>query len=280
MRNREDLIRDPMFAKSLLFMLAFFGLLVACAGLMAVAILVVQVDVNALLTAHPEAVCIGFALFGAIITLLYFRLQDLIFVFRPERSVSPVPQDELIGRLQKAFDTPVAGKPLFDFACRKNRVVVTWSASIDYLQLGTAGGRGKKRVVVLTFRERQHDVFFLMKEKDWGWDLSKNAFSVSLSYAAGIFAEIETEYRPSIAVSKEGGLTVDIKKLHYNSNDLWLPIQDAVLAAGWTLRGGMVPGRLARILFAFPMALLFLLMALFVTWVAGSSPAIIPAVHP
>jgi hypothetical protein len=99
-----------------------------------------------------------------------------------------------------------------------------------------------------------------MKDKDWQWNLSKNFFEASLNYSTGIFAEFSTEYRPSIGFSENGGLRVDMKKLTYDSNELWLPIQTAVLSSGWTARGGMFPIFYHRLLLAIPLSLIVFFM--------------------
>jgi hypothetical protein len=261
-----------MVAKLFKFMLAFIGVMASGPALAVLAILAFGVDVDGAIRAYPVAIRIGFGLYGGFVAYMFFRLQDVFIVFRPQAVSSPLSKDELVVRLEKAFGGTAEGKKLFAVARDGDRLAITWSASIDFVQLASAGGKGMKRVVVLTFDEKRRDVFFLMKDKDWGWDLSGKGVGLSLRYATGIFAEIETEYRPSIAIAEGTGLTVDLKKLSYNSNDLWMPIQTAVLAAGWTLRGGMVPGLFSRILFSAPMAMLFYLMAWFVTWLAAASP--------
>ena len=262
-----------MVAKLFKFMLAFIVMMASVPALVLLAVLVVHADVDRVIAVHPAACRVSFALYGAFVAFMFFRLQDRFIVFRPAAGTAPAAQSELLRRLERAFAAPVEGKRIFDFAKERNRVAITWSSAIDYVQPASAGGRGMKRVVVLTLEEKRHDVFFLMKDKDWGWDLSRKGFDVSLNYASGIFAEAEAEYHPSIVLTEEGGVRVDLKKLSYSSNDLWMPIQTAVLAAGWTLRGGMVPHLFARLLFAAPLALLFYLMASFITWIAGQAPA-------
>ena len=233
------------------------------------AILVFKVDFDSLLVQHAMVINILFALYGVFIVLMYFWLQDVIMVFRPAAGIRSVSKSELVNRLEKAFNTPVQGQRLFDFMADKDRVVITWAASINYFQISSAGGRGMKRVIVLTLDENKHDAFFIMKDKDWGWDVSTNFFDFSLNYSAGIFAEYRAEVHPSIVFSEKGGLDVDIKKLTYNSNDLWIPIETAMLSSGWTLRGGMVPKLFHRVLFSIPVALLFFGMAFFITHLAG-----------
>jgi hypothetical protein len=248
-----------MLSKLLLFMLSYFGVMAVGPALFLLAVFVFKVNADSLFAQHPFGVCLTIALYMSFVILMFFCLQDVFIVFKPSPGTSPVSGAELVNRLEKTFNSPVYGKKLFDFMKSNNRVVITWSSSIDYFQLTSGGSTSKKRVIVLTIDEKKHDVFFIMKDKDWQWNLSKNFFEVSLNYSTGISAELSTEYRPSIVFSEDGGLKVDMKKLTYDSNELWLPIQSTVLSSGWTLRGGMLPIFYHRIL----LALLFALIVFF-----------------
>jgi hypothetical protein len=261
-----------MVGKIFLFMLSFIGVMVSGPVLATLAIFIFKVDFDRLLVQHAMMINILFALYGIFVVLMYFRLQDVIMVFKPAVGVRAVSKSELLNRLEESFNTPVQGQRLFDFKADKDRVVITWAASINYFQGTSAGGRGMKRVIVLTLDENKHDAFFIMKDKDWGWDVSTNFFDFSLNYSAGIFVEYRTEVHPSIVFSEKGGLDVDMKKLTYNSNDLWKPIETAMLSSGWTLRGGMVPKLFHRMLFSIPVGLLFFGMAFFITYLAGLTP--------
>jgi len=251
-----------MLSKLLLYMLSYFGVMAVGPALFLLAVFVFKVNADNLFVQHPFGVCLTIALYMSFVILMFFCLQDVFIVFKPAPGTSPVSGAELINRLEKTFNSSTEGKKLFDFMKSNNKVVVTWSSSIDYFQLTSGGSTSKKRVIVLTIDEKKHNVFFIMKDKDWQWNLSKNFFEMSLNYSTGISAELSTEYRPAIAFSEDGGLKVDMKKLTYDSNELWLPIQSTALSSGWTLRGGMLPIFYHRIL----LALLFALIVFFLLY--------------
>jgi hypothetical protein len=265
-----------MVGKLLLYILSFFCTVAIGPAIFLLAVFVFRVNGEKLFSQHPFEVCLALALYMGFVVFMYFCLQDFFMVFRPKSGSLPVSRAELVNRLEKSFNSPVEGRKLFDFMTTGNRVVVTWSSSIDYFQITSAGATGKKRVVVLTLGEKKSEVFFIMKDKDWQWNLSKNFFEFSLNYSTGISAEFSSEYRPSIVFSENGGLKVDIKKLTYDSNDLWLPIQEAVLSSGWTLRGGMLPNMFYRILLAIisALAVFFMLYPLMKgSWQAKGVPS-------
>jgi hypothetical protein len=249
-----------MASKLLLFMFSYFGVMAIGPALFLLADFVFKINIDKLFTEHPFGVCLTIALYVGFVVLMFFCLQDVFIVFKPAPGITPLSKEALVGRLEKTFNSPVEGKRLFDFMKDGNRIVITWSSSIDYFQITSGGATGKKRVVVLTLDEKRHNVFFIMKDKDWQWNLSKNFFEASLSYSTGIFAEFSTEYRPSIGFSENGGLKVDIKKLTYDSDELWLPIQTAVLSSGWTAKGGMFPIFYHRLLLAIPLSLIVFFM--------------------
>ena len=254
-------------------MLSFVGTMLSGPALVLIVFFLLKLDLNKLLARHPWEASLGFAGYGAFIAVMFFTLQDVFLVFKPAPGIPPLSHAELVDRLETAFRGLLEGegKPLFDLVKTGDKVIITWSSAINYFQVSNAGGKGMKRVIVLTFAENNHDVFFVMKDKDWDWNTAQNSAQFSLNYSVGITAEFQTEVRPSISFARDGGIKVDLKKLTYSSDDLWLPIQETVLSAGWTLRGGMAPKFAHRVLFALPIALLFFAMAYFVTGVAGVS---------
>ena len=261
-----------MVGKLFLFMISFIGVMASGPALAVLAVLILRPDIDRLLKFYPMACAISFALYGVFVSLMFFYLQDRIFVFSPAPGTKPLSKAEVTGSLEKSFNAPVEGNKLFELTAKGDRVVITWSNSLSYFQVTNVGGRGMKRVIVLTFDEKNHDAFFIMKDKDWRWSAAKDFFSLSLNYSTGIFAEYESEVYPSITLSENGGLRVDMKKLTYSSNELWIPVRTALLGSGWTLRGGMMPRFLHRALFSVLVpGLLFFGMAFFCVSLAGSS---------
>jgi hypothetical protein len=252
-------------------MLSFFGVMASGPALAVLAILIFKPDFDKLLAQYPWVMTITFALYGTFVAFMFFWLQDRFMMFRPEAGVIPSSRAEVVDKLERAFNKPVEGARLFDFMAQGDRAVITWSSSLNYFQLTNVGGRGMKRVIALTFDEGKREAFFIMKDKDWRWNVSKNFFDLSLNYSTGLFAEYETEVYPSIVFSESGGLTVDLKKITYSSNELWNPIQNALLSSGWTIRGGMMPKFHQRVLFALPVGLLFFLVGFLATGLAGST---------
>ncbi|HEY3278218.1 MAG TPA: hypothetical protein VGJ94_16505 [Syntrophorhabdaceae bacterium] len=254
-----------MVGKLFLFMISFVGVMAAGPALAVAAIFLMKVDFDGLVAQHGTLLSVVFALYMSFVVFMFFSLQDRFIVFRPEPGKTPRPKAEVVALLEKAFTTPVEGGKLFDFMAQGDRVVITWSSSLDYFQLTNVGGRGMKRVIVLTLDEADRDAFFIMKDKDWRWNVSKNFFSFSLNYSTGIFSEYESETYPSISFSENGGLRVDLKKLKYSSNELWIPIQTALLSSGWTLRGGMMPKFYQRVLLALPLGIVCFAFGFLVT---------------
>jgi hypothetical protein len=178
----------------------------------------------------------------------------------------------LIDRLERSLKRTFDGKTLFDvFHSDDDRVAITWSSSINYFQVVSGGQMGKKRVIVLSLDEKKHEAYFLMKEKDWRWSLSTNRFDFSMHFASGIFAEISKEYVPSVTIDRDGGFSVDVKKLSYDSRELWLPIENALLAGGWIIRGGILPKWSHRLTLALPFALLIFMVFCYIPTGGGSS---------
>ncbi len=261
------------------FVLSFMGTMAGVAAVLAALIIFSGPHFEEIFIEHGTLVSVIFALTGMFITLMFFKLQDIFIVFRPEPGTAPLSGDEIMERIEKAFSAPVNGEKLFDVARTGGKLIITWSADIDYFQITNAGASGMKRVIVLSFDESSHRVFFIMKDKDWKWNISAGAGSFSLNYSEGIYSEYRFEAYPSIEFS-EGGLKVDMKKLTYNSNDLWMPIHKAVTSGGWSLHGGMIPKLSHRIIFALPIALLFFGIGFFFTFIIQSSEVKTPAETP
>jgi len=259
-----------MVSKLLWYILSFIGVMALGPSLLLIAIFLFKVDVNRYLVQYPIGISLSFALYVMFVCFMFFWLQDYFIVFKPAGETVPLTKTTLINELEKSFNSPADGRRLFEFKKNENRVVITWASSIDYFQVTTAGQRGMKRVVVLTFNEQNHDVFFVMQDKDWQWNLSQGFSDFSLNYSTGIFAEYIDERYPSVAFSKDKGLQVDIKKIKYSSNELWLPIREAVLSSGWTLRGGMMPNVFYRLLFCVPIGLICFGFVYLITMIADN----------
>lgn len=267
-----------MFGKLLAFFFSFFGVILAIPLIVAIAVLAFKFDLRSFMTLHPFGSAVIAAGYAFIWVVAFFGLQDYFIVWKPEARIAPIGKKELIDKLERSFKRDFDGKPLFDvFRSDDDRLAVTWSQSVGYFQ-GTAGGRiGKKRVVVLSFDEPGHEVFFLMKEKDWRWSLSARRFDFSMNYSAGIFAEISTDIAPSLTFDKDGGFSIDLKKLSYDYRELWGPIEQTLLSSGWTIRGGMLRGWGRRLAIAVPFAALMFALFFLLLWSARALPAASPA---
>lgn len=229
-----------MLWQLLKFLPAYLGIMASGPLLLLIANLFWKAQIDRFIDQQPVGAYAVLASYVFFVCVMFFRLQSVFMVFRPEPGTVPLPKEELLGRLEGAFGTPTSDRKLFDFVKSRDRAVITWSSSITYFQGRSAGVAGLKRVVVLNFFERNHVVFFIMKNRDWRWDLSENFTEFSLNYNLELSAEMRTEVHPSIEFGPYG-LRVDMKKLSYSSEELWQPIRTAVLSSGWTLRGGMLP---------------------------------------
>ena len=246
-----------MFGKMLAFVFSFFAVILVIPLIVAMAVLVFKFNLRSFMDLHPLWSAIMLAGYAFLWVITFFALQDYFLVWKPDPTVTPIDKKELIDKLENNFKRNFDGKPLFDvFRSDDNRLAITWSSSINYFQITSGGRIGKKRVVVLTFDEKKHLAYFLMKEKDWRWSVSTSRFDFSMSYSAGIFAEISTDIVPSVTVDKDGNFSIDLKKLSYDYKDLWKPVENAVLASGWTIRGGIMPGWVGRLATAIALALL------------------------
>ncbi|KAF0159834.1 MAG: hypothetical protein FD159_332 [Syntrophaceae bacterium] len=250
-----------MLGKLLAFVFSFFAVIAAVPLIVVIAVFLFKFDLRSFMNLHPLGSALIAAGYAFIWVMSFFALQDYFIVWKPDPRVASIGKTELIDKLERSFKRTFDGKALFDvFRSDDGRVAITWSSSINYFQIVSGGQIGKKRVVVLTFDEKKHDVYFLMKEKDWRWSLSTNRFDFSMNYSSGISAEISTDIVPSVTMDKDGGFSIDVKKLSYDFRDLWLPIENTLLANGWIIRGGMLPQLSHRLALAVPLALLLFLI--------------------
>jgi hypothetical protein len=250
-----------MFGKLLAFLFSFFAVIAVVPLIVLIAVFLFKFDLRSFMNLHPLGAAIIAAGYAFIWVMSFFALQDYFIVWKPDPKVAAIGKTELIDKLEHSFKRTFDGKDLFDvFRSDDDRVAITWSSSIHYFQIVSDGQIGKKRVVVLTFDEKKHEAYFLMKEKDWRWSLSTNRFDFSMNFSSGIFAEISTDIVPSVTIDKDGGFSIDVKKLSYDYRELWLPIENTLLAGGWTIRGGMLPKFGYRLALAVPFAIFIFLI--------------------
>jgi hypothetical protein len=266
-----------MFGKLLAYLFSFLAVIAAGPVMVFIAVWFFKFDLRSFMEQHPLATAIIAAVYAFIWVWAYFSLQDFFLVWQPDPKAAPISKAELCDRLERSFKKPFDGQALFDvFRSDDDRIAITWSAAINYFQVASGGGIGKKRVVVLTLDEGRHEAYFLIKEKDWRWSLSTNRFDFSMNFSAGIFAEISTVAVPSVTIAKDGSFSIDVKKLTYDYRELWLPIENALLTGGWTVRSGMLPKTIHRLALAVPFALLILLIFFYLPMKSGVSSQAAP----
>lgn len=264
-----------MFGKILAFLFSFFAVIAAVPLIALIAVFLFKFDLRLFMDQHPLGTAIVAAGYAFIWVISFFALQDYFIVWKPDPQVAPIGKTQLLEKLERSFKRDFDGKALFDvFRSDDDRIAITWSSSINYFQIVSGGQIGKKRVVVLTLDEKKHEAYFLMKEKDWRWSLSRNRFDFSMSFSTGIFAEISTDIVPSVTIDRDGGFSIDVKKLSYDYKELWRPIENTLLAGGWTIRGGMLPRLSYRLALAIPLALLIFFIFYIV---AGNSVSSTPS---
>ena len=270
-----------MFGKLLAFFFSFFAVIAAVPCMVLIAVFLLKFDLRSFMSLHPLGTAIIAAGYAFIWVISFFALQDYFIVWKPDSKVAPIGKKQLIDKLENSFKKTFDGKTIFDvFRSDDDRIAITWSSSINYFQIVSGGQIGKKRVVVLTFDEKKHEAYFLMKEKDWRWTLTTNRFDFSMNFSSGIFAEISTDVAPSLTIDKDGGFSIDVKKLSYDYRELWLPIENTLLAGGWTIRGGMLPQISHRLALAAPLALLIFLIFYIAARDEASSPPFTKASAP
>ena len=246
-----------------------------------IAVFLLKFDLRSFMSLHPLGTAIIAAGYAFIWVISFFALQDYFIVWKPDSKLAPIGKTQLLEKLERSFKRDFDGKALFDvFRSDDDRIAITWSSSINYFQIVSGGQIGKKRVVVLTFDEEKHEAYFLMKEKDWRWSLSANSFDFSMNFSSGIFAEISTDIAPSVTIDKDGGFSIDVQKLSYDYRELWLPIENTLLASGWIIRGGMLPQLSHRLALALPLALLIFLIFYIAARDEASSPPFTKASAP
>lgn len=187
-----------------------------------------------------------FSFFGVILVIpLIVAIAVLVFKFDLRSFMTLHPLGAAITAAGYAFIWVIAFFALQDF-------FIVWKPDARIAPVG------KKELIDKLERsfKRDFDGKPLMKEKDWRWSLSAKRFDFSMNYSAGIFAEISTDVAPSLTFDKNGGFSIDLKKLSYDYRDLWVPIEKTLLSSGWTIRGGMLPGWGYR-LWRLPSLLLF-----------------------
>ncbi len=256
-----------MFEKLLASVFSFFAVIAVVPLIVVIAVFLFKFNLASFMDSHRLATAIIAGAYGFIWVFAFFVVQDIFMVWKPDPAVPPIGKTELIDKLEHSFKKPFDGKALFDvFRSDDDRVAITWSSSINYFQIVSGGQKGKKRVVVLTLDENKHEAYLLMKEKDWAWSLSSKRFDFSMNFSAGIFAEISTAVLPSLTIGKDGSFSIDVKKLSYDYRELWLPIENTLLASGWTIRSGMLPQLSHRLILAVPFALLMFALFYFPAW--------------
>jgi hypothetical protein len=263
-----------MFGKLLAFLFSFFAVIAVVPLIVLIAVFLFKFELRSFMNLHPLVVAIIAAGYAFIWVMSFFAMQDYFIVWKPDPKVASISKTELIDKLERSFKRNFDGKALYDvFRSDDGKVAITWSSSINYFQIVSSGQIGKKRVVVITFDEKKHEAYFLMTEKDWRWSLSTNRFDFSMNYAIGIFAEMSTDIIPSVTIDRDGSFAIDVKKLSYDYRELWLPIENTLLANGWTIKGGMLPKLSHRLALAVPLALLLFLIFYIPTRDSASSTA-------
>lgn len=246
-----------MFIPLLQVVFSFMVLMMAGPSLLVAWIVLYKGDIGTLMVQHGALFSAAFGLYGLVMAYAFFALQDHFIAFKPQPDTFPSSQTELMDAIESAFSRPVEGQTLFEVARVGEKLIVTWSASLDYFQITHAGGERMKRVIVLTFDEPRHRALFIMKDRTASWRASTQGAEYSLNFATGLSAEFTHSLYPSLTYSRGGGLSVELKQLRYDSNELWQPIHDAVLSHGWSLHGGMVPGTGHRLLISVLVGLFF-----------------------
>jgi hypothetical protein len=164
---RESPGGKPLFGKLFAFVFSFFGIILLLPLIVAVAVLVFKFDLRSFTEMHPLVVAMAIAAYAFIWVMAFFGLQQVFLVWKPDPATAPAGKEALIAKLEKSFAGPFEGKKLFDvFRSDDDRLAITWSSSISCFQVAAGGRIGKKRVVVLTFDEKNHEASFLMKDKD------------------------------------------------------------------------------------------------------------------
>jgi hypothetical protein len=265
---------EQMFGKLITFFFSYFAVLAVIPLIVAIAVLIFKFDLRSFMDLHRLAMAIMMAGYAFFWVFAFFALQDYLLVWKPKPNIVPLGKQELVNKLERSFQRPFDGKVLFDvFRSDDDRVAITWSSSINVFQILSGGQKGKKRVMVLTLDENKHEAYLLMKEKDWAWSLSTKRFDFSMNFSSGIFAEISTDIAPSLTFDKDGGFSIDLKKLSYDYNELWLPIENTLLTGGWTIRSGMLPKLGYRLALALPFALLMFALFHFPDWKDPAPPS-------
>ncbi len=171
--------------------------------------------------------------------------------------MSPLGKQALSDEIRRVYAAP-DNRSVFEVFEQGDTMCVSWAASVQYNQLLAAGGASLKRVYVLRFDDPHKVARVLMKEKDASWSANTQGLGFSFSYMSGYSIEFRVELSPSIEVLPDGRIRFDIKKLRYDSEEIWGPLQKLVTRAGWRLQVDMLPGRWMRAAFIAGMAALVL----------------------
>jgi hypothetical protein len=166
----------------------------------------------------------------------------------------------LAEEIRRLYSAP-ENRDVFEVFEQGDTMAVSWAASIRYNQLVAAGGISLKRVYVLRLDDAHKVARVVMKEKDARWSAYTGGLDFSFNYMLGYAVEFQIELAPSIEVSPDGRLRFDIKKLRYDSEEVWGPLQRLVTGAGWRVQVDMLPVRWMRWALIAGIALLLLPLA-------------------
>jgi len=187
----------------------------------------------------------GISPWVALVAYSFFFFQDRFLGLRGDPSVSPLGKRALADQIRRVYTAP-DNREVFEVFEQGDTMCVSWAASAHYNQVMAAGGVSLKRVYVLRLDDRNKVARVVMKEKDARWSARAGGLDFSFNYMAGYSVEVQVELLPSIEVSPDGHFRFDIKKLRYDSEEIWGPLQRLVTGAGWRLQVDMLPVRWMR----------------------------------
>lgn len=171
---------------------------------------------------------------------IFFALPKKILSFRPFSGVAVKTRQDMMSIIEKLFTGTTKNQHnIFDVNTEVNTMRITWSKEVFANQLLAVSNTSVKHLFILTFDDSAKRIKIVQRDVDSGFSLSASGASARMGFAQGIFMEYQKQFIPSVSVS-EKGLSFDVNRISYNSNEIVKPILYAAATNGWAACFGIM----------------------------------------
>jgi hypothetical protein len=153
---------------------------------------------------------------------------------RPAAGVPAVPVDQLRQRLM-AINRPTAPYRIVDGASDGVQLVAEWRiVDAQWYEIFAKAGLKKTFRILMNFDAEKHEVRAQDRELEVSWSAGVPTLSLQASGFRGQKQEISFGTAYAFTEELRPGVVYNYR---FNTKELKQPLQDAVLAAGWSYRG-------------------------------------------